>query len=467
MTAAFRFGLIISRSSRTICLMRYNYSRIFLLGALLLAIFTIAPLSNADSQGDIESSSSNSIYIIRIEGAISPGTSGYLTSSIAKAQEEGAKAFIVELDTPGGLAQSMRSMVKVIMNAPMPVIVYVSPSGAQAASAGVMVTMAADVAVMAPGTNIGAAHPVAAGGKDIPEEMEKKVLNDMVAFAQGIAQERGRNAGWVKKAVERSVSITASEAVELKVVDMTAESRADLLNKIDGMEIKRGSLTFKINSKNAKIVEIEETFRDRILRTLADPNIAYILMMLGLAGLYFELSHPGTILPGVVGGICLILAFYSFQTLPVNYAGILLIFLGIILFILEMKVTSFGMLTVGGLISLTLGSLMLFKTPEEYMRVSMKVMIPVLVTVAGFFITITWLVVKAHVVTTATGFDGLLGLTGPVKEWSEGRGKVIVHGEWWHAYAEDEIKTGDQVEVIEVNGMHLFVRKVKEGSESA
>ena len=291
----------------------------------------------------------------------------------------------------------MRTMVKSIMSAPMPIIVFVSPPGAQAASAGVMITMASDVAVMAPGTNIGAAHPVASGGKDIPGEMEKKILNDVVAFIQGIARERGRNTEWAKNAVENSVSVDAREAVELKVVDFVAESRADLIKKLDGREVVRGSLTFKLNTFGAELIEITENFRDKILRTLTDPNIAYILMMIGLAGLYFELSHPGTIFPGVIGGICLILAFYSFQTLPVNYAGVMLILVGIVLFILELKISSYGMLSVGGLVSLTLGSLMLFKTPDEYLRVSLGVMIPVLLSVAGFFMLIALLVVKAQV----------------------------------------------------------------------
>ena len=407
----------------------------------------------------VEESEPGAIYVIRIEGAISPGTAGFLTSSLEKAVEADAQAMLIELDTPGGLAQSMRTMVKSIMNAPMPVIVYVSPSGAQAASAGVMVTMAADVAVMAPGTNIGAAHPVAAGGKDIPGEMQKKVLNDMVAFAQGIAKERGRNTEWVKKAVERSVSITSSEAVALKVVDLTAVSRTDLLEKIHGRRITRGGLDVTLRTRGAKLVVLEESMRDRILRVLADPNIAYLLMMIGLAGLYFELSHPGVILPGVVGGICLILAFYSMQTLPVNYAGIMLILLGIVLFILEMKVASYGMLSVGGFISLTLGSLMLFKTPEEYMRVSYNVLVPVLACVGGFFVLVAWLVVKAHAKTSPAGASGMVGLRGPVKEWSADRGKVLIHGEWWHADSPDVLRPGDTVEVVSMRNMRLTVRK--------
>ena len=436
-----------------------------ILWCALLVSFAVMPMALAETAESEETP--GPIYTIRIEGAISPGTAGFLSSAIEKAHEARAQALLIELDTPGGLGQSMRTMVKSIMNAPLPVIVYVAPTGAQAASAGVMVTMSADVAAMAPGTNIGAAHPVAAGGKDIDGEMSKKVLNDMVAFAQGIAKERGRNAGWVKKAIERSVSIIATEAVEIKVVDMIADNQDDLLKKLDGRRITRAGLDVTLHTAKAEIVVLEESFRDRILRTLADPNIAYILMMIGLAGLYFELSHPGVILPGVVGGMCLILAFYSFQTLPVNYAGILLILLGIVLFILEMKVTSYGMLSVGGVASLILGSLMLFKTPEEYMRVSMSVMIPVLGTVCAFFILITALVVKAHTAKTPTGLNALVGLTGPVKEWQGNRGKVLVHGEWWSAVSEEELAPGDRIEVTDVSGMLVTVKRTKADAKPA
>ena len=427
---------------------------------LLAAAACIVLVSPAWAEGE-DAGSPRTVYVIRIEAAVSPPSAGFLKSSIEKAYEEGAHALLVELDTPGGLGQSMRSMVKEIMNAPLPIIVYVAPSGAQAASAGVMVTMAADVAAMAPGTNIGAAHPVGAGGGDIDGEMANKVINDMVAFAQGIAQERGRNAGWVKKAIERSVSVTSTEAVMLNVVDLVATSRTDLLEKIHGREISRGSLKVTLNTSGAIVVEIHETIRDRVLRTLADPNIAYILMMIGLAGLYFELSHPGAILPGVVGGISLILAFYSFQTLPVNYAGLLLILLGLVLFILEIKVTSFGMLSVGGFISLVLGSLMLFKTPEDYMRVSLSVLIPVVVTVGLFFVAVTFLVVQAHRRTSTTGLSGLVGLRGPVKEWRDGRGRVLVHGEWWNAEADEELSAGDEIEVVAAEGMRLTVKRIK------
>jgi membrane-bound serine protease (ClpP class) len=245
----------------------------------------------------------------------------------------------------------------------------------------------------------------------------------------------------------------------LDVVDMIAVDRADLIKKIDGRTVKRGSLTFTIKSAGAAVVKVKESLRDRILKTLADPNIAYILMMLGLAGLYFELSNPGTVLPGVVGAIALILAFYSFQTLPVNYAGVLLILTGIVLFILEIKVTSYGMLSVGGLISLTLGSLMLFKTAGDYMRVSLSVLIPVIITVSAFLVVVTFLVVRSQVGSSPAGRSGLVGLKGPVKEWQGEGGRVLVHGEWWHAFGETGLNPGDEIEVIAVENMRLRVRR--------
>ncbi len=431
----------------------------YLLVLLALAIVYTLNVQAQDPETETKGSSGPKIYVMRLEGVISPATAGFLETSIETAHEAGAQALLIEIDTPGGLAGSMRTMVKAILNAPLPIIIYVYPPGAQAASAGVMITMAADVAAMAPGTNIGAAHPVTAEGKDIQGEMAKKVVNDMVALIQGIATERGRNIEWAKKAVTESVSATATEAVEIKVVDMMATSRTDLLKKLDGRRIKREGLDVTLRTADIEVVEIEESLRDRILKTLANPNIAYILMMLGLAGLYFELSNPGAILPGVMGGLFLILAFYAFQTLPVNFAGVLLIILGIVFFILEIKVASYGMLSLGGLVSLTLGSLMLFKSPADYLRVSLTVVLPTVLVVGGFFIVVTGLVIKARVSRPLTGRSALVGETGPVREWETDHGKVFVHGEWWKAYGEEGLKPGDKIEVVEVENLNLKVRK--------
>jgi membrane-bound serine protease (ClpP class) len=303
------------------------------------------------------------VYVVKATGTINPGLSEYLIGSMEKSSREGAACLVIQLDTPGGLALSMRSIVMAMLASEIPVVVFVSPSGARAASAGVMITLAADIAAMAPGTNIGAAHPVNLGQKDMGKTMGDKVVNDMVAYTKSIAEKRGRNAEWAEKAVRESVSVTEKEALELKVIDLIAEDLKDLLEKIDGRELKDKGI---LRTKGLKTVLLRESLRDKILKTLSDPNIAYLLMMIGMAGLYFELSHPGAIFPGVIGAISLILAFFAFQTLPVNYAGILLIVVALVLFILEMKIASYGLLSLGGIISLFLGSLMLFTHSHGY-----------------------------------------------------------------------------------------------------
>jgi len=400
------------------------------------------------------------VCIMRIDGAISPASAEFLTASIARAEAEGAQALLIELDTPGGLAESMRTMIKDILNAPLPIIVYVTPSGGRAASAGVFITMAADVAAMAPGTNIGAAHPVAGGGKDIPREMAKKVVNDMVAMGKGVAKQRGRNQAWAEKAIRESVSVPAGEALKLKVIDMVAESRQGLLKNLDGRRVQREGLDVVLHTRRARIVFLNEGLREKILNILANPNIAYILVMLAIAGLYFEFSNPGAILPGVIGGLAAILAAYALQMLPVNYVGILLILAAVILFILEIKIASYGLLSISGLLALVLGSLMLFRGPEEYMRVSLSILLPTVLLVGGFFVVVTWLVVKERLRTSTTGSAGLLGLKGPVKAWDGGHGQVFVHGEWWKAISDDQLASGDQVEVLAVDGLTLTVRKL-------
>jgi membrane-bound serine protease (ClpP class) len=395
------------------------------------------------------------VMIIELEGAISPATATFLTRGIEKAEEQGFVMVVIRLDTPGGLASSMRTMVKSILNARVPVVVYVSPAGAGAASAGVMVTIAAHVAAMAPGTNIGAASPVTAGGKDMDKTMAKKVVHDMASYGRGIAQDKGRNAEWVEKAIREAVSITADEAVKKNVVDLVAKDLDELMNLLDGREIvlREGKLTLK--TKDLARTHYHPGLRDRILKTISDPNIAYILMMIGLAGLYFELSHPGVIFPGVIGAISLILAFYSFQTLPVNYAGLLLIVLAIIFFIAEIKVQSYGVLSLGGLISLTLGSIMLF----EDLKVSLKLMAPTVVLVGGFFVVVSTLAFRAYRTQPKSGMDGLIGEIGLVKEDIDPEGLIFVHGEYWRATAGEKIEANEKVEVAGADGLILRVKK--------
>jgi len=395
------------------------------------------------------------VTIIELEGPINPGAAAFLTRGLEDAQKRGVELIIIRLDTPGGLVPSMRTMVKGIMNSTVPVVVYVAPKGAGAASAGVMITVSAHVAAMAPGTNIGAAHPVGAGGKDIDKDMSEKVVNDMASYGRGIAQDKGKNADWVEKAIRESVSITAEEAVEKKVVDLVAADIDELLKLLDGREIdlKQGKVTLK--TKGLVKTYYEPGFRDAVLRIISDPNIAYILMMIGLAGLYFELAHPGAVFPGVIGAISLILAFYSFQTLPVNYAGLLLIALAIIFFIAEIKIASYGVLSLGGIVSLTLGSIMLF----EDVGVSLRLMAPTIVLIGGFFVIVSTLAFRAYHSKPQSGIEGLIGEVGVVKKSLDPEGLVFVHGEYWRAVSGEKLEPGEMVSVEEVTGLLLKVRK--------
>ncbi|OGL25962.1 MAG: hypothetical protein A3G44_00005, partial [Candidatus Rokubacteria bacterium RIFCSPLOWO2_12_FULL_73_47] len=372
-----------------------------------------------------------------IDGVINPVTLRLVGVAIERAEAEGAQALLIQLDTPGGLERSMRGIVQRILNARIPVIVYVAPTGARAASAGVFITMAAHVAAMAPATNIGAASPVALGG-GADKTMMKKIENDAAAFIRSVALERGRNADWAEKAVRQAVSITEREAVKLKVVDLIADSVPDLLAKIDGRTVKTVAGTVTLATRGARVKAIEIGFRDRFLNVITDPNVAYILMMLGMLGLFFELSNPGVILPGVVGGISLILAFFAFQSLPINYAGLLLILFGIVLFIAEIKVVSHGVLAIGGTISMALGSMMLFETPELGFRVSWWVMLPTVGMTAGVFVFALGAGVRALYGRQLLGPSGFIGLRGTVRERVAPEGQVLVQGELWRAVAAGE-----------------------------
>jgi len=405
--------------------------------------------------------SAEHVNVITVSEIINPAISEYITKMTDQSVKEGANSLIIQLDTPGGLDLSMRDIIKSIMNARIPVIVYVAPGGARAASAGVMITMAADVAAMAPGTNIGAAHPVTMGGGKIDETMMEKVENDAVAYAKSIAAKKGRNEEWAEEAVRKSVSITAKEALKLKVIDLVARDLQELLEKLDGRTVEKEGLKFSLKTRGVEVRQLEMGWRHKILTALSNPNIAYILIMVGLAGLYFEFSNPGAILPGVVGAISLILAFYALQTLPVNYAGILLIILGLILFIAEIKITSYGLLSVGGIVSLTLGSLMLFESPAPYFRVSLDVLLPTIFLTSAFFLIIVGLAVKAHRARPATGVQGMVGLVGFARSpLGPKGGKVYIHGEYWNAFSDEAIQEGEEVQVLEVRNLRIKVKRV-------
>jgi membrane-bound serine protease (ClpP class) len=398
---------------------------------------------------------------ITVNGAITPPIAEYILQNIQESQREGRQGLIILLDTPGGLDLAMRDIAKGILNAPVPVIVFVYPSGARAASAGVIITVAAHVAAMAPGTNIGAAHPVSLGFGGEDKTMMKKVENDAAAYVRGIAKKRGRNEEWVEKAVRKSESITAEEALQHQVIDFIAPDVPSLLAKIDGREVMVGDSKIVLKTAGAVTHDKKMGTRQRILATLSDPNIAYILFLIGLAGLYFEFSTPGMILPGVVGGISLILAFFAMQTLPVNYAGVLLILFAVILFVAEMKVISHGILTTGGIISLCVGSLMLFDSPDPAMRVSYQVMIPALVVIIFFFIGVILLVVRSQRRRHNIGKEAMVNMEGRAVTDIGLEGKVFLRGEYWRATADFPIKVGARIKVVEMDGLTLKVTEIK------
>jgi membrane-bound serine protease (ClpP class) len=340
------------------------------------------------------------------------------------------------------------------------VVVYVYPRGGRAASAGVFITIAADVAAMAPGTNLGAAHPVSIGMGKMDKTMEKKVVNDFVAYGRALAEERGRNADWMEKAIRQSVSIPASEALKLKVIDVVADSLEDLLVKINGRQVEVGGQKLVLNTAGVPVKEIPEGMRFKLLKHIADPNIAFILMMIGLAGLYFEMAHPGVVLPGVLGAICLLLAFFAFQALPINYIGILLILLSFIFFILEFKITSYGLLSLAGVVSLLLGGMMLFRGGKGGVDISWGVLIPTVTIISLFFMVVAGIVFRSHFQRPMSGAAGMVGERGVAYTALSPEGQVFIHGEYWHAVSDVPIAPGETVEVVEVVDLKIRVRRV-------
>lgn len=398
--------------------------------------------------------------VVKIQDTINPGVEDFIQYAIRTSEQDAAECLIVLLDTPGGLLSATRGIAQAILNATIPIVVYVHPSGAQAASAGVFITGAADIAAMAPGTNIGAAHPVTTGGGDVPSTMNEKVLNDTVAFARSIADQRGRNADWYEQSIRKSASITAQEAFALNVIDLVAEDVPSLLKRLDGWNLEKKGQRKTLKTEGLEERQISPGLQHKVLRAISNPNIAYLLLMIGLAGLYFELSQPGAVLPGVIGGISLILALYALQTLPVNYAGFLLILLAILFFLLEIKVASHGMLSFAGVLSLTLGSLMLFRVPGSTGRLAMSVFIPTILVISGFFVTVATLAFRAQIRKPETGPEGLVGAIGEVKQDLAPHGKVFVSGELWNAEADEKILSGEKILVVSVENLKLKVKKI-------
>jgi membrane-bound serine protease (ClpP class) len=400
------------------------------------------------------------VNVIRVEGVISSSAADYIVSAIKQADKEKVAALVIELDTPGGLDTSMRAIIKEMLAAERPVVVYVAPSGARAASAGAFITLAAHIAAMAPGTAIGAAAPVAMGGQ-MDKTMEKKVTNDAAAYMRTIAEKRGRPIDLAEEWVRKATSKTETEALKTKLIDFVSPKLEDLLRAMDGRVVTTAAGKVKLETKDATVNRGEMNLREKILKIIADPTVAYLLLLLGLAGLYFEFSTPGAVLPGVLGGISLILALYAFQQLPINYAGVLLILLAILMFVAEIKVVSHGVLTLGGLAAMIIGSVMLIDSPLPDMRIPLTTIIITALSVAAFFMFIVGAGVRALWSKTTTGREGLVGEVGVVRSSLAPRGQIFLRGEIWNAESEIPVEPGESVRVTHIDGLTLRVVPVQ------
>ena len=443
---------------------------LLLTGSLLPALLA-APVTPdnpdsavADSVPVFEPPAVDVIHVIPYDGPITPLASEYITVRLDQAAAAAAVLVIIQLDTPGGLDVAMRTIIKSILASAVPVVVYVAPSGARAASAGAFITVAAHVAAMAPGTNIGSASPVRMGGAPLDSTMAKKVSNDASAYIAALARQRGRNEDLARRLVTEAANVPAEEAREAGLIDLVAPTMAALVDSLHGRPVMLAAGPDTLDVAGAVIEERSMGPRQRLLKRLADPNVAYILMLLGIYGLFFELSNPGALVPGILGGICLLLALYAFQALPVNYAGVGLILLGVVLLILEVKVPSFGGLTIGGVSSMVLGSLLLFDSSEPWARVSLRVLIPAVGVFAGFFVMCVWLAVRGHRRPVVSGREALIGETGRMVQATapDGTGgKVVFHGEMWDAEADVALAPDAEVQVVAVRGRVVQVRALE------
>lgn len=399
---------------------------------------------------------------LHLDDTIQPASRHFVERGLQVAAGEGAELVILQLNTPGGLISSTRRITTAITSSPVPVVVYVSPAGAQAASAGFFILMSGDVAAMAPGTNTGASHPVGGQGQNLPEDVRKKATNDTAAMVRALAKPRGRDPELAAKTVTESASFSAEEALEKGLVDLIAPSVDGLIKQLDGREITRfDGKKLKLRLLPYTLQEVNPTGAEKLLSVLANPNVAYLLMALGMLGIYMELSHPGAVAPGVVGVIAMLLALYSLSVLPFNLAGVALIIVGLGLFILEVKVPSYGLLTVAGLTSFILGSLMLFNAPVPAMRVSLAIILPTALVMAFVMIFLLSRVLKLHRMRPLTGVEGLVGEVGEARTDLTPEGQVLVHGEYWTASAErGAVPAGSAVRVVEVRGRQLVVAAV-------
>ena len=405
------------------------------------------------------------IYLLKIDGAITPPMSKYIIRVIDEAIANKAQAVIMEMDTPGGLDKSMREIIQKELSSYIPIIVFVSPPGARAASAGAYIAMAADIVAMAPGTNIGAATPVQLGGMPEGETsttMEKKIVNDAAAFMQSLAQKKGRNVQWAEDAVRKARSSSAEEALKLGVIDLIANDLQDLLNKLDGRQVIKNGEKFVLKTKGAPISKQNMNWRERLLLLLTDPNFAYLLLLLATYGIIFELSNPGAILPGVVGAIALILALYSLAILPINWAGLALMVLGIGFLLAEVKAPTHGLLGVGGAISFLIGSIMLFEN-VGYRKISLGLILSMTILTTLFFLFVVAAGIKAQFRAKAVGRETIVGKIAEARSDLNPNGLVFLEGELWRAEStEGFIEKGSKVRVVAMRGLTLQVKKEKE-----
>jgi membrane-bound serine protease (ClpP class) len=425
------------------------------IGFLLLIFFLAVPPAYSKDR----------VVVVKLSGAINPAVAEYVSQEISQANAEQDALVVLHMDTPGGLDTSMRQIIKKIQSSQVPVASFVAPSGSRAASAGTFITIASHIAAMAPGTNIGAASPVnmmGGGGEgEQAKTMKKKVTNDAAAYIRSLAELRKRNVHWAELAVVNSVSISAEEARKLNVIDLIAGDVKALVLAVDGREVKVASGSVTLQTENLQIVYHEMNPRQKMLDIISNPNVAYILMMIGMVGIYFELSNPGLVLPGVIGAISLILALYAMQTLPINYAGLLLILFGVILFIAEINVMSYGLLSVSGVISIFLGSTMLIDSDDPALQISRAILYPTLALTVVLSLGIVVLATRTRNLKKLGGMEGMIGETGLVKETLNPIGIVMVHGELWDAEATTQVAEGEKVRVDLVEGLKIKVTQIE------
>jgi membrane-bound serine protease (ClpP class) len=402
------------------------------------------------------------IYYAKWEDAVSPIMVEYIKRNLAKAEKEGAGVFILELNTPGGLETSMRQVVQEFQRTPIPVVVYVYPPGGRAASAGAIITASADIAVMAPGTNIGAAHPVQATGEKMEEAMKEKVVQDMLAFVRSIAKEKGRNPNVLERMVKESISLTPDEALKEDIIDLIASSRQELMEKLDGRKVKKHGKEITIKTLGVPVVEVEESLRESFLKVITNPTVAYLLLLIGFYGIFFELYNPGAVVPGAVGVVSFLLGLYGLGIIGINWLGLLLILAGILLLALELVTPTFGGLAIAGAIALAIGSLVLISPDSPYGDIPISVIATMVLTTVFFFLVAGRLGLKAQKKKKMTGYEELIGEEGiAMTDFEKGKGKVFIRGEIWNAVSEDDIKKDDTVIVEQVKGLTLYVKKAK------